>query len=630
MPATALRFIVVTPRAIARASRIVSSGAFDWCYFGQDRARCDRAAKALSAAAPVPVGEELTRVAYELKQPVLDWIAEIGCRQSRPAAWWGSTLASCSPLRTDFFLLVCYAELVASWLRQPASHRPRVVVVEDPWLARLLQQRYAEDARLITPGCGALGCLADAAGWMVKGVFARIYTLLWAAKSLALTKRAFRPHRASGSRRLTLIYTWVGPHSISADGELADPWTGRLKRLLTARGAEVKFLTSLVMPSRMVIPLQKFGDDLVVTPAHLRWPDVARAVCGWFRLEQVKLIRWFRGGDYALLLRRETLQERGRSDFLHYRLLYAAMRRVASAHGAMTACMIYPFENQPWEKLFCLAWRECAPAVRLIGYQHTWVPPLLLPYALGAGEQARVPLPDWIVVNSEFNLRVLKEGGFPEALLVNAGALRHEYLHAPPAARPPAAASPQWRTVVVAFPQLAAPSSHLLADLIEQFREPLILDALDRRPVRFLLKFHPSLPAWKLWHGRLRLPDWMELSKEPMSRVLPEANLLLYASPTSSWWEARFSGVPVLKYQPDLLDMDAGQAAFEAPVPVCNRSTLRSSITAMMSRPQERMADEGALKRLFGPVDEARWFDLVQGMAGGTALSSAPPMVEAG
>ena len=220
-----------------------------------------------------------------------------------------------------------------------------------------------------------------------------------------------------------------------------------------------------------------------------------------------------------------------------------------------------------------------------------------------------MPLPDRIVANSDFNLQTLKEGGFPEAMLVNAGALRHEYLYAPPAERPPAAADPQWRTVVVAFPQLAPQSAHLLADLVEEFREPLMPDALDGRPVRFLLKFHPSLPARKVSRGRLRLPVWMETSQEPMSRALRGADLLLYASPTSSWWEARFSGVPVLKYQPDLLDMDAGQAAFEASVPVCDRATLRSSITALLNQPPVRHAEGRALRRLFGPVDEARWLE---------------------
>ncbi|OGX47567.1 MAG: hypothetical protein A3G88_04505 [Omnitrophica WOR_2 bacterium RIFCSPLOWO2_12_FULL_63_16] len=613
---TALQLLVAAPEQAARAARTVAGCAFDWCYFGTDLSRQAAVAAVLPGAHWIRVGDALTRVATEMKQPFLDWIDTIGRQQGNPVNWWASAFASSNPLESDLFLLVCYTRLVQEWLDADREGPRRLVIVEDPWLALTLRRHLARHPRVTWCG-GSLGaCLQDAIFWLAKVPRVMGATLLSAIRSFLIVKRVFRhaAHDFDGvPQPLTLIYTWIEPRSFLTPGTLTDGWAGRLKELLSRQGACVKRFTPASVPPSLLPRLQPLAEECVVTPRHLPLFQIVRAVCGWHRLQRLPLIARCRGWDYRWLLSREQLREWGQADFGYYRLGYVAMRELARRHGHRVQTIIYPFENRPWEKLLCLAWRTAAPHVRLIGYQHVWVPSLLLPYSLATGQSERAPLPDLIVANSAFNLARLLEGGYPASRLVNGGALQYEYLHAASwraasNAAPAAQTGRTARTALVTFPVSRAHAWSLFAALVSEFRHPLLVDG---EPVRFVLKCHPALPMERLSQDPVTLPPGMALSQAPLRQLLPSVDLLLYVGPTSSWWEARLHGVPVLKYQTDLLDMDAGHGIDGFSVQYCCRATLRASIEACLSEVVEkRPLPEHVVRRLFDRVDEQLWVTL--------------------
>ena len=98
-----------------------------------------------------------------------------------------------------------------------------------------------------------------------------------------------------------------------------------------------------------------------------------------------------------------------------------------------------------------------------------------------------------------------------------------------------------------------------------------------------------------------------------MSESLAQADLLLYAGPTSTGWEAAFSGVPVLKYQSDLLDIDAGHSLDGLPIQVCAHGTLRASLSRLLrERATRTPPDPRLVNALFGKVDEVLWAELAR------------------
>lgn len=614
----ARRLLVVAPERAARAARTVAGCAFEWCYLGTDPSRRAAVAAALHGARWIRVGDAVTRVATEMKQPFLDWLDAIGRQQRNQVNWWASAFASNNPLESGLFLLVCYTRLVQEWLQTDREGPLRLVIVEDPWLALTLRRHLARHPRVTWCG-GSLGaCLQDAMSWLAKIPRVMGATWLSAIRSFLIVKRMFR-HRADGfddvPQPLTLIYTWIEPRSFSTSGTLTDGWTGRLKELLSRHGGCVKRLTPASVPPSLLPRLRPLAEQCVVTPRYLTLFQIARAVCGWSRLRQLPRVAQCRGWDYRFLLYREQLREWGQADFGYYRLGYVAMRELARRHGRCVQTIVYPFENQPWEKLLCLAWRAGAPHVKLIGYQHVWVPSLLLPYSLAAGQSERAPLPDLIVANSAFNLACLIEGGYPASKLVNGGALQYEYLHAASwratsngarAAQTDRAA----RIVLVTFPIARAYAWNLFAALLSEFRDPLLVDG---EPVRFVLKCHPGLPMERLAQGPVTLPPWMAVSHAPLEQLLPDTDLLLYVGPTSSWWEARLHGVPVLKYRTDLMDMDAGASVEGMQAPSCAHETLRTSVEGLLRQPSVRKrSDDRLVEHMFGRVNELAWATFVK------------------
>ncbi len=612
-PNTAPRLMVVTLGGVARAARAVAGQAVEWCYFGTDLLQRAAVAKALPGVPWFPVGDELTRVAADMKQLFLDWIDDIGRHQTNPVNWWASTFASSSPLQTDLLLLFSYTRLVQEWLRTDHEGPMRLVIVEDPWLALTLRRHLARRPRVTWCGSSLGTCLQDAVSWLVRIPRVLAATLVSAIGSFLTVRRLFRgagdgvEHAPQGA---TLIYTWIQPSCFSTPGTLTDRWTGRLKELLSSRGKCVTRLSPASLRPSLLHQLKPFADQCIVTPRYLTLPHIMQAVCGWFRLQDLPRLAQCGGLDYRFLLYRELLREWGRADFGHYRLGYAAMRQVARRHGHRVHAIVYPFENQPWEKLLCLAWRQEAPHVKLIGYQHAWVPSLLLPYSLATGQSERAPLPDLIVTNSAFNFACLTAGGYPPSRLANGGALRYEYLHAASWSavsdgRPPAEAERTTRSVLVTFPISLAHASSLFVELLSEFRRPLLI---NQEPVRVVLKCHPVLPVERLSKDPVTLPPWLTLSHAPLGQLLPNVDLLLYVGPTSSWWEARLHGVPVLKYLTDFMDMDAGASVDGMQVHHCAQGTLRTSIEALLrDRPMRRRADHRLVEQMFGKVDEELW-----------------------
>src|SRR5712691_8671455 len=143
-PQSRVHLWVVGPRQVRRLAGRFSGIRLEWCYFGTDLSRRDKVNEILAAGKLLSIAEELNRIAFDAKQPFLDWIAEIGSRQKDKLNWWASRVASKNPLETDFFLSVCYHRLFRSWMTRGRLLRSRIVVVEDVWLMSLLRRDFAD------------------------------------------------------------------------------------------------------------------------------------------------------------------------------------------------------------------------------------------------------------------------------------------------------------------------------------------------------------------------------------------------------------------------------------------------------------------------------------------------------
>src|SRR6185436_6549899 len=108
------RLWIVGPRQARTIGQSLGPGV-EWCYLGSNMTERAAVARSLAHLDVAPISEDLNRIAYDTKQPFLDWCASIGSRHTNALTWWGSRTASKSPFQTDLFFLVCYCRLVQSW-----------------------------------------------------------------------------------------------------------------------------------------------------------------------------------------------------------------------------------------------------------------------------------------------------------------------------------------------------------------------------------------------------------------------------------------------------------------------------------------------------------------------------------
>lgn len=571
-----------------------------WCYLGRDQEL--RLRIRTLCGDDVSIGTALTDVALRVKQPFLDWLARLGRRQPDAVRWWASAIASKSPLQSDIFFLVCYGEMLAAWAGggSPAD----VVVVEDPWLLAAAREWLRGSERVqVSSGHGE--SLVEAASGLRRLAWRRRLTFAIRASWAALAARsAMSRHLPILKRPAALIFTWIEARAFLPDGMFRDPYTGRLAAILERSGLCVARLTPLAFPRALWSAMRISPERFIATPAFVEIGDVLSAAGATLRIEADANERALFGRDHGLLLEREQLMENASHSFREHLLGHAAVRRIAARLGGAKLTVIYPFENQPHEKLLCLAWREAAPDATLVGYVTAGIPSLLLSFFLGAGEADYLPLPDTIVANGPASRDLLAVSGYPADRLVDGGAFRFEHLAGLSSSNAPRdrTRAPQ---LLVPLPTVGLYARELLASLTEVFREPLI-DPATRQQVRCVVTFHVDLPRDAVVDAPL--PPSISLSAQPIAELLTESALCLFVPPTGSWREALIAGVPVLRYRPETLDLDPIDALGGLTLPVCSRATLREAIVEGLGAPRPSPTERARLlSRLYSPVGEPVW-----------------------
>ena len=113
--------------------------------------------------------------------------------------------------------------------------------------------------------------------------------------------------------------------------------------------------------------------------------------------------------------------------------------------------------------------------------------------------------------------------------------------------------------------------------------------------------------------GKVDLPRWINFTEEAIEKELARADLLLYVPSTTIWREAYVAGVPVLKYEVDLLDLDPPEFLEGFSVVPCRKETLRKMIKKLLKHPPARSRPSSdVLEKIFGRVDEELWTSIVQ------------------
>lgn len=548
-----------------------------WLYLGKKDRR-----DALTAAfgrPPSPLGSRLHDQARRLRRPFLDLVAELGRGETDQAAWWAGTLAWKDPAASDLFLLCCYQALC---LQLAKERKPLAVAVEDPWLLGQLRRdlqgahgvafRGEEGLAAARLAAAALG-LARRVKWLGRMVLSRL-----------------RQDLHSGGRgpeltapRQVLLYSHLMPRSLV--GKWTDHYLTGLDEELTAAGYKVLrvadtdvtgFEAEVAQRADTIVPLILLASPAAFLRAFLAVPPPARPAA-------------LDGVSIDLLLRREWWHDFSRAGRCAVVLLESALEALFKA-ARFEAC-VYPWENQPQERMLVLAARRAG--VRTVGCQHTTLPEFMLHFFPGRGETERAPLPDRLLACGPYPLEKLRNEGIPAGRLLLGGSRRY-----PTAAAPRRA--PAGDGVLALLPLDPATTRTLLGAMGRLSRD---------KGDTIVIKAHPAMSL-----KNEDLGFEAELADGPLDAVLARCGPVVFTG-TTSGIEAWLAGHPAIRFRAEAqLDVDPCDMLGDDDLPTADEWSLPARLAELRARPKLPGAPAlKALEGLFSPVDKELWLSAIRG-----------------
>ncbi|MCX8130831.1 MAG: hypothetical protein N3I35_12105 [Clostridia bacterium] len=581
--------LIVFYRDVKKASLMLNGEKYLWTYLGSDVKGKKETAALLGDDSRLLIGELLQSEAYRIKDSFMEFVTDIGFNKKNMLNWWALNFASKSPLQGDLFKLYCFEAVIKDMSKKHSSDN-LVFIIEDVWFYKYLASNYRKEYTFI----GKRSRLPSAFRLALLGVYSGLDICFGMLKNKLFNKKT---NNKIPSDIDVFIYSWVEDRFFKQN-EIVNPYFGRLSDILN--DADIRFtnLTPLHIRSDIRKKCIESG-KFIILDSYVGVTDLIKSVFSTIMITCFALLKF--SGQSSLLLR-EIFYEFSNVSFFTNKLTYYAFVNWAKSIGDRKISFIYTFENHPWEKLMCIACKKHSLNTRLVGYQHSTIPQLLLNYFFTEKEGEIMPLPDYIVANGEHYQNVLIEAGYAKRVnVINGGALRYEALHNLKATDDDI--DTMYKKVLIIFPSSRVLTEEILLVLIDYCNE------FSAQDFEFLLKFHPDTPMKTLQDLLEELPDNFRVSKSPMNEVLAEAGLVIYSSSTSGL-EALLAGKKVVKYYSEhAIDLDPLDSFTEVEIRSCFEGNMRDIILSMFNEKDFlcQRKDILNLSKVFSPVREDVW-----------------------
>ena len=589
-------------RSVKRVLKRMGGKKFMWVYFGEDVSRAvsiDRATR--GAGQRFEIAGLLQETAASLRQPYIDYIGELS-REKNSLRWWANSLSEKSPFDSKTFLHACYAKVCREILKK----------YPDESFVFFVEKRAVRRAMLKNIPTGNLEHIEDVGGsiretWgdlkrllLYKGWF-----LLSSLYYIAIAKYAYRIQGRVGlPKSPTLIFTWIDRRSFDEKGGYQESYFGKLPEYLKRSGKNVVIVPRVLstFPYREAVDKMAKSDYVFLVPhAFLSVLDVGKV----FFTALINKPKKTSYPKFENIEISELIREDLKNDWIGARvafdlLLYHFVQRLKEKHHPIDT-VIYPYENQIWEKVLCAAMRKFYPSAYLIGYQHSTIFTMLLNYFFSKQEVGILPFPDKIVTNGKYPRDLLVGSGYPEKKVVQGGAIRYPYLVEPKVGERHKKMGPP--VILVTLPIGESDALELTWKVLKAYGA--------RGDRRILIKDHPVTPFEKISKRlNVKLPEHFALSNKPVPELLKESDVLVYMGSTTCV-EAIAAGVPVVHVGSDFsIDLDPFDWNPEVRLSARNPEEIVKCVEKALAMDEneyskKRKIWDDAMKSLFGRVDDS-------------------------
>lgn len=541
------KIIIGSSRQIcAHVSSLAVDSQWHWCYFGIDINRKESIGELFTEARRRNYAKELNKLTQALKQPFLDWVAKINSHHENDLAWWATRFPSKSPFQTDFFLLFSYFNLIKQWLNKFVEFNdPLMVIIEDPFLHKMLEDRFSSldhELVLIKSSSGRIGLLKLRKYLQSARIYLVFLKIILDSLIFNILKKKYINKFNDIFNARVMVYTWLEKRSFHSNS-IRDVYLGDIAKFYSDLGQTVAVGCQCILPWDIRRKAVELGKNHFIPGCYLRFSDWVKAFFSQVPFMPDKGLYYQDGIDYSLLFIREYYQEIASLFFKGSLVEYFVYKRYFSRNKNLKL-FIYPFENQPWEKMVILALNRSRPRVVTVGYQHSVIPPMLMNYFLGKDEYVNIPRPDYIITNGSHYHDVLMASGFGNTTILNGGSLRYSGF-----SRVNWEKFPRHVNKNILFLLMASlPYSLELIYAIRKLKS-------SNYKYKVFVKPHPDWFDKTIINALSKFKDVEIILFKSMRDVLPEMDLVVHSGTTAAL-EAFYCGVPVFKLDSELIDLD--------------------------------------------------------------------------
>lgn len=525
--------IILSPYDVKICKRLISEG-MQWVFLGTSSCLREKLINLLGIKKRYCYAQEFQNVYTEAKKDFLDWIGEIGKMQSN-YLWWANSISYKNPYSSNLFLTYCYILLILRWLE--GSVKGRIVIVENPMLINFCFSSFDSE-----PVCVIKNKIYIFKNTIQRIFFSHARTVLFLLRVIrmwSINKLNLLTYRKSFEKKIkdkfdVLICTWIENRSFNGD-RFIDPYLGALYDFYKEKGMNIGTITLPIFPYKLLSSVYKSG-EIIPTIYFIGLLDTIKS---YFKaiLFKVKNLSNNNGLNLKDIFNYELIYTRG--DICYAYLHYCAIMNMFKNYKLSCRTLIYPFENQPWDKMMIMALRNAGASCRIVGYQNTVVSEFLLNYFLGKNEASIHPQPDIIISNGKFWGTVLERAGFT-CQIKNGGNIRFKCNESYKAK------DLEYKNNILVI--LSSSLNYSLDILFYLIRTNDITK-------KFLVKPHPDLSEEVVRKHIPQLPVNFTFVKGTMDECLEKVDSAIHIGTTAAI-ECLMHGVRVYKYLPERIDMD--------------------------------------------------------------------------
>jgi len=495
----------------------------EWLYIGSHNG-LSMASGVLQISKRLFIGRDIESIVEAVRENFVDYIGKVSQLQKDRVLWYSSRVASKSMSQTSIFHQYVYQKLLEGIAQDET--RDLLVVTDDSEFMHNVEMIAPENVRMLSRKIFIGQRMIE----MVRGVRVVLRHL-----SVWIFWRSLRNKRVGMFD--VFIHTWIDERAFKALPEFNDSYFGNLEQVLRSSGRKVARLGHIGYSITKINRLNRHFSNIIYPNSYLLLRDFFKAVFTRFKVDFADSLL---GVDDVkvldVLLAEEVKKENRSKKFLDYLLLYYSYKNLCRMINKK-ASFIYPFENQPWEKMFNLAYEK----FNRIAYQHSTIPFNYLDYRVSRHENV-IPLPRVILTTGKVWSSFL-EKYYHNSTVSDAGAIRYRYLFGPPSSKAQRNENTH-KTIVVTLPIKPTIAMALQRHLLDALSETDLSEYIIR------IKPHLYLPRSAQLRDDFERYENCRFTDAGMDKLLSECDLLITTGSAVAY-ESVISGVKTLYFIPE-------------------------------------------------------------------------------